>query len=67
VKKLTERNAGISSDDDMIDITTSGTMTERTLNQRSPINLPGNIIMYLCLTQDHSRFILRGCSRVRFF
>jgi len=45
VKKLTERNVGISSDDDMIDITTSGTMTERTLNQRSPINLPGNIIM----------------------
>lgn len=29
----------------MIDITTSGTMTERTLNQRSPINLPGNITM----------------------
>lgn len=25
----------------MIEITTSGTMTERTLNQRSPINLPG--------------------------
>jgi len=37
---------GISSDDDMIDITTSGTMTERTLNQRSPINLPGNIIIF---------------------
>lgn len=31
----------------MIDITTSGTMTEHTLNQRSPINLPGiNIIPY---------------------
>jgi len=37
---------GISSDDDMIDITTSGTMTEHTLNQRSPINLPGNIILF---------------------
>lgn len=46
MKKLTERNVGISSDDDMIDITTSGTMTERTLNQRSPINLPGNIIIF---------------------
>lgn len=46
MKKLTERNVGISSDDDMIDITTSGTMTEHTLNQRSPINLPGNIIMF---------------------
>lgn len=28
----------------MIDITTSGTMTERTLNQRSPIHSPGNSI-----------------------
>jgi len=26
----------------MMDITTSGTMTEHTLNQRSPINVPGN-------------------------
>ncbi|XP_025195865.1 H(+)/Cl(-) exchange transporter 4 isoform X1 [Melanaphis sacchari] len=46
VKKLTERNVGISSDDDMIDITTSGTMTERTLNQRSPINLPGIDVIF---------------------
>lgn len=43
MRKLIERNTGISSDDDnMIDITTSGTMTERTLNQQSPIHLSGN-------------------------
>lgn len=34
----------------MIDITTSGTMTERTLNQRSPINIPGNIILCIMNT-----------------
>lgn len=46
---------GISSDDDMIDITTSGTMTEHTLNQRSPINVAGNIII---LMNSHMMYLL---------
>lgn len=54
MNKLSKRNAGISSDDDMIDITTSGTMTEHTLNQRSPINLQG--ILYNSLF--YSKYIL---------
>jgi len=31
----------------MIEITTSGTMTEHNLNQRSPINLPGNFQIFI--------------------
>lgn len=54
MKKITERNLGISSDDDMIDITTSGTMTEHTLNQRSPINLPGNITLFYFIIYIHT-------------